>query len=305
MLTIYTPVFNASKYISLTIQSVLNQTFSDWEYLIYDDGSTDNTKDIVHKFIEKDKRIKYKYFENTANPALLRNYALKDGLGEWFANLDADDIWHPLRLEIQFNIISKSNLNSIVFSKCKFFKNPPSELNIDELYEYLEISKITDTANVSYKKISNSSLLNGNYIMNSSSLVSKKVYNEIGLLDDNINLRGIEDFEFWLRAACNEFELYEVQECLAFWRQHDGNISNERPYEKEQNIVDMIKKAKKCKDMKIEKKFAHYYMMSFLNFSIKRKMVQEKKSLGRILKFIYARIDFTIFIILNKLSIFN
>ncbi len=59
-LTIYTPVYNASKYIQLTIQSILNQTFTDWEYLIFDDGSTDNTKELVQEFVAKDKRIIYK-----------------------------------------------------------------------------------------------------------------------------------------------------------------------------------------------------------------------------------------------------
>lgn len=302
-LTIYTPVYNASKYIEQTIESIQRQTFTDWELLLYDDGSTDNSKDIIERYACNDPRLKYKYFEHTGNPAYLRNEAIKAGNGEWLANCDHDDIWHPNKLELQFNLINKFHFDSIVFTEFHMFKNPPNQVDIEGLYHYLDIIPINDAKDIPYQKINTNSLLNGNYIMNSSALVHRKVVDKIGLLNQEIDFRGMEDTEYWLRAACNEIEFYRINLVLSFWRVHEGNLSNEQPFQKDQAVVDVINKARKCKNMKVERKFDFYYMMTYLKLSITRKKFHQHKSVISLIKFGYFRSTFFIFVVIKKFTL--
>lgn len=303
LLTIYTAVFNASKYIAQTIESIINQTFTDWEYLILDDGSTDNSREIIQNYVNNDKRIRYFYYEHSGNPAFLRNIGIKSGKGKWYANCDHDDIWHPLKLEIQMKFANELDNGGIIFTDKKFFNDPPNELDIDGLYNYLEIKDIVEISAIKVNKINNTTLLYKNYIMNSSTIVSKMVFDKIGLLDEDIKLRGIEDYEFWLRAICNSIEFYQVNEILSFWRVYEGNLSNENRYQKNQEIVNLIKNASKCKNLKIEKKFDFHYNLSYLTLLINKKKFQDKKSFKTIFWFIFSKQKFFIFIVLNKIRI--
>ncbi len=95
-------VYNAEKYINETIKSVLNQSFTDFEFIIIDDGSTDGTKTIINQF--KDDRIRYFYFSNSGLAAAL-NKGLQRATGKYIARIDADDICYPNRLEVQYNFM--------------------------------------------------------------------------------------------------------------------------------------------------------------------------------------------------------
>ncbi|MEM2117368.1 MAG: glycosyltransferase family A protein, partial [Thermoplasmata archaeon] len=102
LISILTPTYNHEKYIGECIQSVLNQTFSDWEMIIVDDGSTDKTADVVNKF--KDSRIKY-FMRDHVGPWRLAetyNYALSKSSGKYIAILEGDDYWPRNKLEIQY-----------------------------------------------------------------------------------------------------------------------------------------------------------------------------------------------------------
>ena len=94
--SIIMPTYNSHQWISYSIQSVLEQYYEQWELLIVDDGSTDNTKNIVKDFLN-DKRIKYHYQENYG-PASARNYGISKALGKYLAFLDSDDLWKPNKL---------------------------------------------------------------------------------------------------------------------------------------------------------------------------------------------------------------
>ncbi len=233
----------------------------------------------------------------------MRNQANSTGKGEWFASCDHDDIWHPLKLELQFNLINSLELNTIIFTSHVFFKDPSSDLNIQELYDYLSISPIDDKLNFPYKKIKNNSLLNGNYIMNSSAVVHRNIYDTIGILDENIKLRGIEDFEFWLRAACKNIDIYQINEVLSFWREHPGNLSNVQPKEKLEEVLKLIKNARKCKGMKVDHKFSFYYMINYTKLLINRKRFHNNKSVFNAIRLFYSRIVFQGFVIVKKLTL--
>ena len=105
--SIIMPTYNSSRWISDSIQSVLDQYYEQWELLIVDDGSTDNTKNIVKDFLN-DKRIKYYYQENYG-PATARNIGISKASGKYLAFLDSDDIWKPNKLELQLNHFKKKS----------------------------------------------------------------------------------------------------------------------------------------------------------------------------------------------------
>ena len=100
LVSVIMPSYNTAKYISESIQSVIDQTYTDWELLIVDDCSSDNTDKIVEPFLA-DNRVKYFHNGMNSGAALTRNKALREAKGEWIAFLDSDDLWMPNKLEKQ------------------------------------------------------------------------------------------------------------------------------------------------------------------------------------------------------------
>ena len=98
LVSIIMPSYNTGKYISESIQSVLNQTYQNWELIIVDDCSTDDTDKVIKTFLS-DNRIRFLKNEINSGAAVSRNYALREAKGKWIAFLDSDDIWVPQKLE--------------------------------------------------------------------------------------------------------------------------------------------------------------------------------------------------------------
>ena len=107
LVTIIMPSYNTAEFITDTINSVLNQTYTNWELLIVDDCSTDNTDEIVSSF--KDERIKYFKNDKNSGAAISRNKALREAKGKWIAFLDSDDLWFPEKLEKQIKFMETNN----------------------------------------------------------------------------------------------------------------------------------------------------------------------------------------------------
>ena len=116
MISIVTPCYNAGNYISHAIDSVLNQSFQDWEMLIVDDCSSDGSYQIIESYASKDLRIKcFKTDEPSGSPSIPRNIGLDNAKGEYIAFLDADDIWLPDKLEKQLQFMDANGF-SFVYS---------------------------------------------------------------------------------------------------------------------------------------------------------------------------------------------
>ena len=109
LVSIIMPSYNTASFISKTIESVLNQTYKNWELLVVDDCSTDGTDEIVSKY--NDKRIVYLKNEKNSGAALSRNRALRNAKGKWIAFLDSDDLWHPTKLEKQIKFMKKMDIS--------------------------------------------------------------------------------------------------------------------------------------------------------------------------------------------------
>lgn len=106
--SIITPTYNCGKFIGRTIESVLAQTYNNWEMIIVDDRSTDDTKSIVEKYAARDDRIKYCLLEQNSGAAVARTTAMKMAVGAYMAFLDSDDIWLPEKLEKQLDFMEKT-----------------------------------------------------------------------------------------------------------------------------------------------------------------------------------------------------
>lgn len=121
LVSIIMPSWNTGRFIAESIQSVLEQTYANWELLIVDDCSSDNTETIVKSF--KDSRVKY--FRNTKNSgaALTRNRALREAKGEWVAFLDSDDLWNPKKLELQIDFMKKMAISFLILNMRKLMKS--------------------------------------------------------------------------------------------------------------------------------------------------------------------------------------
>ena len=118
--SIILPTYNRAEMIQNAINSVLKQTYKDWELIIVDDGSTDKTKDVIDKFIEKDNRVKYLYQKNQERSAA-RNNGIKEAKGDWICFLDSDDIYHVNHLEEFKNLIKqKESKRGLYFSGLSF-----------------------------------------------------------------------------------------------------------------------------------------------------------------------------------------
>lgn len=126
LVSIVVPCYNVSKYIGAAIDSVLAQTYSNWELLITDDASTDDTLDIVKGYVERDHRIRVYRLERNCGAGEARNNSVANAQGRYIAFLDADDWWYPNKLELQMQFML-SNGHEFTFTA---FEYADAELNV-------------------------------------------------------------------------------------------------------------------------------------------------------------------------------
>ncbi len=218
--------FNAARYIRETIDSVLAQTFTDFELIIVNDGSSDQTVEIVHSY--SDARIVLLEQQN-AGPAAARNTALKQASGNYLAILDSDDLWLSHYLETMLGIFKTDSNIDFVYPNAELFGTPswngkrfmdrdPSSLpvTLDKL--------ISRECNV--------------FI---SSVFKREIIDQVGGFD--ISLRGSEDLDLWLRICQAGYNFTFTTEVLAKYRKRDDSLSSgsENFY---QNVVAAMTKLK-------------------------------------------------------------
>ena len=115
LVSIITPSYNSAKFIAETIQSVQNQTYTNWEMIIVDDGSSDETEHVVLSIIQNDNRIQFHKLNQNSGPAVARNTGIEKASGDYMTFIDADDIWFPTFIENNIKTIQKTGI-SFVFS---------------------------------------------------------------------------------------------------------------------------------------------------------------------------------------------
>jgi len=185
IVSVIIPTYNRKDLLERAIKSVLSQTFQDWELIIVDDGSTDETRDLVENFQRVDPRIKYIWQNNSGAPAKPRNVGILNSSGEYIAFLDHDDEWLPIKLEKQ--LIMLESLPEVAFVSCNVIVLSPKK------NEFIVSPKYKGEKFV--KKI-----LEKNLILTASSVVIKRwVFEKVGLFDENFKFA--DDWDMWLRIA--------------------------------------------------------------------------------------------------------
>ena len=208
LVSIITPTYNCSKYIERTIKSVQNQTYKNWEMLIVDDCSTDNTIDIITEIMKSDKRIRYYVLENNSGAAVARTKAMQLANGEYIAFLDSDDIWKPNKLESQLLFMKQNNANIT----CTYYEQ------IDE--DDSKLNKIIKSP----KKTSYNRLLLDCPIGNSTVMYNAKTLGKFVVP----NIRKRNDDALWLKMLKKEQYIYAIPEILAEYRVRKTSISSNK-----------------------------------------------------------------------------
>lgn len=188
LVTIVMPVYNAEKYIAETIDSVLRQSFSNYELLVVNDFSKDNTAEIIGNYINLDPRIKIINLpSNMGAPAGPRNIGIHQARGKWIAFLDADDIWHQNKLQRQIEVLE--------ITKARFCST--------KMVDFIESAdvKLSDALSSDYEWVSFLQQLIRYRTPTSSVIIEKSLIIE-NLFNEDIRFKAREDLDCWLR--CHE-----------------------------------------------------------------------------------------------------
>lgn len=199
LISIVTPIYNGEKYISQTIESVINQSYTDWEMIIVDDGSKDNSPEIIKRYIQKDKRVKLIHQSN-AGSAAARNNALRNTQGQYICFLDADDILDKTFLERQIYFLRCKNA-AIVYASYRRINENGQEI----LKPFIVPDK------VSYKD-----LLKTCSISCLTTIFDKKRIGEVFFDETLKSMR--DDYVFWLNLLKKIDYAYGNKEVLASYR---------------------------------------------------------------------------------------
>lgn len=212
-ITVIIPTYNSAKYIKEAVDSALSQTYKDIEIIVVDDGSTDNTKDVLKKYIDNGK-IRYIYQAN-GGPASARNKGINNSSGEFIAFLDADDIWFPDKLKKQIPLFNNSDIG-LVYSDMEFFGD-----KFKYCY-YSEILKRKMLKGYVYKN-----LILENFIPTSSVVIKRRILYDVGFFNEDRKLFAVEDYDLWLRIT-KKYKVDFINELLVKYRIHSHKISGSR-----------------------------------------------------------------------------
>jgi len=208
--------YNSEKYLRETIDSVIKQTYTNWEIVAINDGSTDNTEKIIMSYINKGIPITYHKQKNKGFAAA-RNKAMELAKSDWIAIIDHDDICMPNRLEVQrvhiknnpnvqlvFGNALSMNRNGVSLKRLHFDRFNPCKLNLTK------------------GKAMNSLLANGCFIPSQSIVFNKEAALSIGRF--NTSYKFIVDYDFCLRMG-SKFDLFGGEELVAKWRSHKDQVT--------------------------------------------------------------------------------
>ena len=207
LISIIMPTYNCGKYIDETINSVINQTYTNWELLISDDYSSDNTEKIVKKYLN-DKRIKYFKFTKNQGPAAARNNSMKMAQGDYMAFLDSDDLWDLEKLEKQLKFMKKNNYNFTCTS-----------------YE-----QIAEEGNLLNKVIKSKKKANYNRILLDCPVGNSTVMYNVSKLGkfEVPNIRKRNDDALWLQILKKEKYIYGMEDILMKYRVRKNSVSSNK-----------------------------------------------------------------------------
>jgi len=216
LVSVIMPSYNAEALIARSIQSVIDQTYDNWELIVVDDCSKDSTRQVVQSFVEKDARVKLIPLErNNGAPAAPRNIGVRNAAGPWIAFLDADDIWHPQKLELQMDALEKH--------KVDFCCTQMKDFTDDTLLSFDSVADV-DFERISFAK----QQIKGR--IPTSSVVLKKELMQRFPFNEDIRYKAVEDYHCWLRMHQAMGDSIKLSYPLLSYRRIVGQISGSKKY---------------------------------------------------------------------------
>lgn len=206
--SVITPVYNAEDFIRDCVSSVIAQTYTDFEYLLVDDCSTDKSREILISLQNIDARIRLIFLEQNLGPAGARNAAIAEAEGQYLAFLDSDDLWFPKKLEYQLKVIQKENA-SIVFSS--YFKFSDSSRGV--------LKQVDVPRRVTY-----SMLMKSNYIGCSTAIYDTEKVGKTYMPD----IRFRQDYGLWLKILKKGHVAIGISRPLVKYRVRKTSVSSNK-----------------------------------------------------------------------------
>ncbi len=199
LVSIITPMYNASRFVAQTIESVLSQTYPHWEMLVVNDGSKDDCAAIVQEYSKKDSRIKLIHQTN-AGSAAARNNGIRQAEGRYIALLDADDLWDPIFLESQINLMKEKNAVVVCSAYRRIDENSKEILRVQKVKTIISLKNMQMT----------------NQIGCLTGLYDTKQFGKVYLKEELKSIR--DDYAFWLDIVTLAGKAYGNQKVLASYR---------------------------------------------------------------------------------------
>ena len=208
LVSIITPVYNAERFLSDTIKSVQNQTYKNWEILLIDDCSKDNSAQIIKEFQKYDNRIKYIKLKKNSGASVSRNEGIRNAKGRFIAFVDSDDIWKPEKLEVQVKYMLENNLG-FTFTSYRYMK---------------ENGELTNKIAKAPSKINYNGLLKNTIIGCSTVVIDREIvdYFEMPLV------RRGQDTATWLQILRKEKYAYGIEQDLVNYRLVGESLSSNK-----------------------------------------------------------------------------
>lgn len=214
-------VQNLERFVGEAIESVLNQTYENFEFIILDDGSTDKTPEIIAEYAKKDIRIKPYYFKKKQGISVGCNFTLENAKGALIARMDGDDLWHKEKLEKQVKVLNSNSEYGACFSWVEVIDETGEKLKPGES-EYRE--EIYKTKNRTQAEWLRTFFYQGCRVAHPTSLIRKEVFEKVG--GYNQAYRQLLDYDLWVRII-KKYQIYVIEEPLFYYRWFEsGNVSS-------------------------------------------------------------------------------
>lgn len=209
LVSIIMPNYNGEKYIAESIESVLKQSYRNWELIIIDDGSIDSSLNIINNYLEKDNRIKL-IRQNNGGSAAARNNGIKNANGRYISLLDSDDIWLPDFLKNQLAFMKEKN------AVCVYCSYQLIDENSNEIYSPVIAKNKVDLKKMRYR----------NYIGCLTGIYDSAKYGKI-YLDEKLKSL-LDDYAYWYKIVKLEDEAYGNSKILAKYRISNNSVSSNK-----------------------------------------------------------------------------
>ena len=210
LVSIVVPVYNCEKFINHTIKTVLNQTYQNWELLLVDDCSTDNSVSIINGYVAGDNRIKLIKLKENSGAAVARNEGMKNANGKYIAFLDSDDLWNENKLKKQINFMKK---NKYVFTYTGY------EFADEEGNKLDKIVKVPEQ--LTYKQaLKNTTIFTSTVIFDVQELGKELIKMP--------NVRRGQDTATWWKVLKTGIIAYGLDESLSMYRRSNNTLSSNK-----------------------------------------------------------------------------